>query len=68
MSPGNGLYLSFCLKLFFHQTHISFIFSYTLELSVKLCPIELDPSFDASSAPGCCPQSHEILLNKGMKY
>jgi len=28
----------------------------------------LHPSFDASSSPGCCPQSHEILLNKGMKY
>ncbi len=26
------------------------------------------PSFDASSPPGCCPQSNEILLNKGMKY
>jgi hypothetical protein len=31
---------------------------------------ELHPSFDASSPlpAGCCPQSHEILLNKGMKY
>jgi hypothetical protein len=29
---------------------------------------ELHPSFDASSPPGCCPQSHEILLNKGMEY
>jgi len=26
------------------------------------------PPFDASSLLGCCPQSHEILLNKGMKY
>jgi len=41
-----------------------------IELSVKSCPVapELHPSFDASSPPGCCPQSHEILLNKGMKY
>ncbi len=41
-----------------------------LELSIKLCPVgpDLHPSFDASSPPGCCPQSHEILLNKGMKY
>jgi hypothetical protein len=28
----------------------------------------LHPSFDASSPPGCSPQSHEILLNQGMKY
>jgi hypothetical protein len=41
-----------------------------LELSVNSCPIgpELHPSFDASSPPGRCPQSHEISLNKGMKY
>ncbi len=41
-----------------------------LVLSGKSCPVgpELDPSFDASSPPGCCLQSHEILLNKGMKY
>jgi hypothetical protein len=58
----------FSFKMKFYQTHIAFIFSYTLELSVKSCPIGLDPSFDASSPPGCCPQSHEILLNKGMKY
>ncbi len=58
----------FIFKIKFHQTHISFIFSYTLELSVKSCPIGLDPLFDASSPPGCCPQSHEILLNTGMKY
>jgi hypothetical protein len=57
----------FAFKIKFHQTHISFIFSYTLKLCVKLCPIGLD-SFDPSSLPGCCPQSHEILLNKGLKY
>jgi hypothetical protein len=37
-----------------------------LELSVKSCPVgpELHPSFeDASSPPGCCPQSQENLLN-----
>jgi hypothetical protein len=41
-----------------------------LELSVKSCSLgpELHPSFDASSPPGCCRQSNEILLNKGMKY
>jgi len=39
-------------------------------VSVKSCPVgpELQPSFDASSPPGCCPQNHEILLNQGMKY
>ncbi len=44
--------------------------SVIIELSVKSCPIgpELHLSFDAwSSPPGCCRQSHEILLNKGMK-
>jgi hypothetical protein len=35
--------------------------------SRSLAP-ELHPSFDASSPPGCCRQSNEILLNKGMKY
>jgi hypothetical protein len=41
-----------------------------LELSVNSCPVgpELHPSFDASCPPGRCPQSHEILSNKGMKY
>ncbi len=41
-----------------------------IELSVKSWPVgpELDPSFDASSPPGCCAQNHEILLHKGMKY
>jgi hypothetical protein len=41
-----------------------------LELSGKSCPLgpELHPSFDASPLHGCCPQSNEILLNKGMKY
>ncbi len=31
---------------------------WTLELSVKSCPVgpELHPSFDASSPPGCCSQ------------
>jgi len=40
------------------------------ELSVKSCPLgpELHPSIDASSLHGCCRQSNEILLNKGMKY
>jgi len=39
-----------------------------LELSIKSHPVgpELHPSFDASSPYS--PQSHEILLNKGMKY
>jgi hypothetical protein len=39
-------------------------------VSVKSCPVgpQLHPSFDASSTPGCCPQNHEILLNRGMKY
>jgi hypothetical protein len=43
---------------------------YTLELSVKSCPVppELQPSFDVSSSPDCYSQSHEILLNKGMKF
>jgi hypothetical protein len=42
----------------------------TIELSVKSCPVgpELQPSFDASSAPGCCPQRHEILVNQDIKY
>jgi hypothetical protein len=44
---------------------------YILELSGKSCPVgpELHPPFDASLSPpaGCGPQSHEILLNKGMK-
>jgi hypothetical protein len=29
---------------------------------------ELHLPFDTSSLVGCCLQSHEILLNKGMKY
>jgi len=29
---------------------------------------ELHPPFDASSPVGFCLQSHEIRLNKGMKY
>jgi len=32
------------------------------------CWAWVEPSFDASSAPDSCAQSHEILLNKGMKY
>ncbi len=42
----------------------------TSELSIKSCPVgpELHPSFDAFSPPGCCTQSHDILLNKSMKY
>ncbi len=41
-----------------------------IELYVKLCPVgpELHLSFDASSAPGCCQQSHEILVYQDMKY
>jgi hypothetical protein len=27
---------------------------------------QLHPSFDASSPPGCWPQSHETLLNERM--
>jgi len=48
---------------------ISHLFWCTLELSIKSCLIgtELQPSFDASSCPCCCMQSHEILLNKGMR-
>jgi hypothetical protein len=40
-----------------------------LELSLKSCPTrpKLHPSFDVSSPLNCCPQSHEILLNKCMK-
>jgi hypothetical protein len=46
------------------------VFMTILELSVKSCPLgpELHPSIDASSLHGCCRQSNEILLNKGMKY
>jgi hypothetical protein len=41
-----------------------------IRVILKSCPVgpELHLSFDASSPPGCCPQSHEILSNKGMKY
>jgi hypothetical protein len=41
-----------------------------VELSGKSCPVgpELQPLFDASSPPGCCPQSHEFFLIKGMKH
>jgi len=41
-----------------------------IRVILKSCPVgpELHLSFDASSPPDCCPQSHEILLNKGMKY
>jgi hypothetical protein len=44
--------------------------AHILELSVKSCLVrpELHSSFDSLSTPGCCPQSHEMLLNKGMKY
>jgi hypothetical protein len=61
------LVLHFFISTFKQISHLSLC---TLELSVKLCPVrpELYPSFDASSPPGCCLQSHEILLNKGMKY
>jgi hypothetical protein len=46
------------------------MFMTILELSVKSCPLEpeLHPSFDASSPPGCCRQSNEILLNNRMTY
>jgi hypothetical protein len=33
-----------------------------------LVGLELHPSFDVSSPPKYCPQSHEVILNKGMKY
>jgi len=39
----------------------------TRELPVKSWA-SVAPSFDASSPTGCCTQSNEILLNKGMKY
>ncbi len=41
-----------------------------LVLCKKSCPVspELHPPFDASSPLERCPQSREILLNKGMKY
>jgi len=41
-----------------------------LKLFVQSCSVgpELHPSFDAGSPPCSSPQSHEILLNKGMKY
>jgi hypothetical protein len=35
---------------------------------VILCWALIAPSFDVSSILGWCLQSHEILLNKGMKY
>jgi hypothetical protein len=40
------------------------------KLFAKSCLVglELHLSFDASSPLGCCLQSHEILLNKCMKY
>jgi hypothetical protein len=41
-----------------------------LELSVTSCPLgpEMHPSFDTSSPPGCCRQSNEVILTRGMKY
>jgi len=30
--------------------------------------LSCNPPFDVSSSPNCCLQSHEILLNKSMKY
>jgi hypothetical protein len=46
------------------------VFMTILELCIKSCPLgpKLHPSFDASSLSGCCRQSNESLLNKGMKY
>ncbi len=43
--------------------------TWPLKLSVKsyLVGPELHPSFDASFPLDCLPQSHEILLNNGMK-
>jgi hypothetical protein len=54
--------LSF-ISTFKQISHLSLC---TLEFSVKSCPVrpELYPSFDASSPPGCCLQSHEILLKR----
>jgi hypothetical protein len=42
---------------------------YILELCGKSCLVgpKLHPPLDASSPLECCPQSHEILSNKGMK-
>ncbi len=41
-----------------------------IRVTVKSCPLgpEMHPSFDASSPPGCCRQSNEIILKRGMKY
>jgi hypothetical protein len=69
--PSSGC--SYVSIIFVLGTHIVEFFIWdveTLELSIKSCPIgpELHPSFDASFTFGCCWQSHEILLNKGMKY
>jgi hypothetical protein len=46
------------------------VIALTITLSVKSCPVgpQLHPSFDALSAPGCCQQSHEILVYQDMKY
>jgi hypothetical protein len=46
------------------------IISTLLAFSIKSCPVrlELHPSFDVSSPLGYCLQSHEMLLNKGIKY
>ncbi len=43
--------------------------SYNSHVWEKSYPLALcrTPSFDASYPPRCCPQSNEILLNKGMK-
>jgi hypothetical protein len=43
------------------------LFCGVIELFVKSCHVglELHPSFDVSSPLSYCPQSHEILLNKG---
>jgi len=49
------------------KTKFQYIDEETIELSIKLCCVgpKMHPSFDASSPPSYCLQSHEILLNKG---
>jgi hypothetical protein len=64
----------YCMWIIGHH-HCSELFytnkmTHTIELSIKSCSLgpELHPSLDPSPAPGCCLQSTETLLNKGMKY
>jgi hypothetical protein len=54
------------------KKHFKKIIKYykSIDLSIKSClgGPKLHPSFDVSSSLRCYLQSHEILLNKGMKY